>query len=171
MGDLCDNVIEALDVLNVDGGVDIDAVSHQLFDVEISLGMPAAVSIGVGKLVHQHDLRMPSDHRIEIHLLKMPPLIVNALARDDFKTFKEGFSLAPAMGLDHADDDIIAVLPARMRLLQHLISLAHAGRRPDKDAQLADAPLRAARRFEKRFRRRSMLATTALISHQPLGPP
>ena len=53
MRDLRDDVVQALDVLDVDRGIDVDAVVQQLLDVEIALGMAAARRIGVGKLVDQ----------------------------------------------------------------------------------------------------------------------
>ena len=59
--DLGDDVVEALDVLDVDRGVDVDAAVEQLLDVEIALGMAAAGRIGMGELVDQHDLRAPRD--------------------------------------------------------------------------------------------------------------
>ena len=42
-------------------GVDVDAVAHQFFDVEIALGMAAAFGVGVGEFVDQHDLRAAGD--------------------------------------------------------------------------------------------------------------
>ena len=53
---------------------------------------------------------------------------------------------------DDADDDVVAVLLARLGLLQHLVGFADARRRAYEDFELADAPLLAARRFKKRLR-------------------
>ena len=64
-GDLRDDVVEALDVLDIDGSIDVDAVGEQLLDVEITLGMAAAGRVGMGELVDQRDFRaayrQPSD--------------------------------------------------------------------------------------------------------------
>jgi len=38
-GDLCHHVVQALDMLDVDGGVDIDAGVEQLFDILPALGV------------------------------------------------------------------------------------------------------------------------------------
>ena len=67
-GDLGDDIVEALDVLDIDGGIDVDAVAENFFDVEIALGVPAAGRIGVGKFIDQHDLRMTCDDGVEVHL-------------------------------------------------------------------------------------------------------
>ena len=70
-------------------------------------------------------------------------------ARNDLEAFQQRFGLAAAVGLDDADDDVVAVLLAGVGLLQHLVGLADAGRGADENPQLADAPLFAARRFEQ----------------------
>jgi hypothetical protein len=67
--DLRDNVVEAFDVLDIDRGVDVDAVIEQLLDVEVALGMTAAGRVGVGELVDERNLRMAGNHRVEVHLL------------------------------------------------------------------------------------------------------
>ena len=73
-------------------------------------------------------------------------------ARNDFKTLQQRFGFAAAVGLDDAGDDVVAVFLAGVRLLQHFVGLADAGRGADENSQLADAPLFAARRFEQGFR-------------------
>ncbi len=69
-GDLRDQVIEAFQVLDVDGRPDIDARIEKLFDVLPPLGMPrcglASDEIGVRKLVDQHNGWTPRQHAIEV---------------------------------------------------------------------------------------------------------
>jgi len=72
------------------------------------------------------------------------------------------------MGFDDADNNIVAVLFARMRLFQHFIGLADARCGADKDAQLADTPFFAARRLKERFRRGPMFGIVALLRHPDL---
>ena len=86
MSDLRDHVVEALDVLDIDGSIDVDAGTHQLFDVEIALGMAAAFDVGMCKLVDQHDLRPPRDDGVEVHLGQRLSFIFDAPARNDFKS-------------------------------------------------------------------------------------
>ena len=47
------DIVQALDVLDVDGGIDVDALLQQLFDIEVALGVPAAGGIGMRELVDQ----------------------------------------------------------------------------------------------------------------------
>ena len=75
MRDLGDHVIEAFDVLDIDRRVDVDAVTHQLFDVEIALRMAAAFDVGVSEFVDQNDLRAPGDDGVEVHLLEPLALV------------------------------------------------------------------------------------------------
>jgi hypothetical protein len=152
MGDLGDHIVEAFDVLDVDGGVDVDAVRHQLFDVEIALGMPAAGCVGMGELVDQNDLRPAGDDGVEIHLVEPLPLVGHAPARDDLKPLQQRLGLRAAMGFHHADHDIVAVPLTGAGLLEHLVGLADAGRSADENSEPADAPFLPSGRFQQCFR-------------------
>ena len=77
MGDLRDDVVEALDMLDVERRVDVDAGSEQLLDVEIALGMAAAGDVGVRELVDQNEFRPAREDGVEIHLLEHVVLIVD----------------------------------------------------------------------------------------------
>src|SRR5580704_9293829 len=152
MGDLRDHVVEALDVLDVDGAIDVDATAHQLFDVEIALRMAAAFGVGMSKLVDQNDLRFSRNDRVQIHFLEHLAAVVDAAPRNDFEAGQQRFGFLAAVGLDYAGDDVVAVFEPRVGLLQHFVGLTDAGRGADENPQLADAPLFAARRFEEGFR-------------------
>ena len=127
-------------MLDVDRGVDVDAAAQQFLDVEIALGMAAAGRVGVRELVDQHDLRPAGEDGVEVHLLERLALVLDAPARNDLEAFEQRLGLLAAVGLDDADDDVVAVLLARAGLLQHLVGLADAGRGTDEDPELADAP-------------------------------
>ena len=77
-GDLRDDVVQALDVLDVERGVDVDAGGQQLLDIEIALGMAAARRVGVGELVDQDELRPAREDGVEVHLLERAALVVDA---------------------------------------------------------------------------------------------
>ena len=163
--DLRDDVIETLDVLNVDRGVDVDAAGHQLFDVEIALRVAAAFGIGVREFVDQNDLRPAGNDGVEIHLLKRLAFVFEAPAWNDFEAFQQRLGLLAAVGFDDTDDDIVPVLPAGMGLLQHFVCFANAGSSADKDSELADAAVLPACRCKQGFRRRPMFGVAPLIRH------
>ena len=168
MRDLRDHVVEAFDVLDIDGGVDVDAVGQQFLDIEIALGMAAAGRIGMGEFIDQRDLRAARDQRIEVHLLEHLVLVVEPLARKHFEALQQRLGLRPAMGLDHADDDIDAGLQPGMRALQHLVGLADAGGGADENLEPAGAVVLAPGGFQQRFRRGSLFGIAALICHEAL---
>ena len=166
MRDLRDDVVEALDVLDIDGGVDIDAAVEQLLDIEIALGMTAARRIGMGELVHQRDLRVAGDNGVEIHLLEPLPLVFETSARNDLETVEQGLRLLAAVRLDDADDDVVAVLLSGAGLLQHLVGLADAGRRADENLEPAGSALFPPGGLEQGLRRGALVRVAPLIRHQ-----
>ena len=70
------------------------------------------------------------------------------------------------MSFDDADHDIVAVLLPGAGLLQHLVSLADAGRGTDEDFEAAGVTLFPAGRLEQGLRRRSLVKVAPLIRHQ-----
>ena len=114
-GDLGDDVVEALDVLDVDGGVDVDAGGEQLLDVEVALGVAAAGGVGVGELVDEDELRAAGEDGVEVHLLEHPALVVDPAARDHLEAADQRLGLGAAVGLDDADHDVDAVVPLGLR--------------------------------------------------------
>ena len=161
MRDLGDDVVEALDVLNIDGGVDVDAVVEQLLDIEVALGMTAAGRVGMGELVHQRDLRVAGDNGVEIHLLEPLPLVFETPARDDLETVEQSLRLLAAMRFDDADHDIVAVLLPGASLLQHLVGLADAGSRADENLEPAGSALFSPGGLEQGLRRGSLVRVRA----------
>jgi len=154
-GDLRHHVVEALDVLDVERGVDVDAGGEQLLDVEIALGMAPARRVGVRELVDQHELRPAQQDAVEIHLLEHAALVVDPTARNHLDPEGERLGLAPPVGLDHADDHVDALAELGLRRLQHLIGLAHPRCRAQENLELA-APLLHCR-LEQRVGRRPLV--------------
>src|SRR5262245_43868393 len=166
MRDLRDHVVEALDVLDVDGGVNVDSVSEQLFDVEVTLGMAAAGHVGMRELVDQHDLWVASDDGVEIHLLERLSPVFEPPAGNDLEPFEQSLRFHAPVGFDNADDDIVTVALAGAGLLQHFVGLADAGRGTDEDLEPAGLTLFAPRRLEQGLRRGSLVRVAPLLRHQ-----
>ena len=72
-GRLVDEIVQALEVLDVDRRPDVDAGVEQLLDVLPALRVPrcrlAAGEIGVGELVHQENGGVPGERGVEVELL------------------------------------------------------------------------------------------------------
>ena len=74
-----DDVVQALDMLDIERREDIDAGGDQLLDIEVALGVPAAGGVGVGELVDENELRAALQDRVEIHLGQEVALVFDLL--------------------------------------------------------------------------------------------
>jgi hypothetical protein len=137
--DLRNDVVQALDVLDIERGVDVYPRREQLRHVQIALGMAAALRVGVGQFVHQHQLGPALEDGVEVHFGDDVPLIEGALLWDGLKAFGQGIGFDAAVGFDNADDDVDAFEPALARLDKHFVGFSHAGRGAQVDLELAAA--------------------------------
>ncbi len=62
--------LSASEMLHVHGGEHADARAQKLLYVLIALAVPASGSVGVRKLVDEHDLRPAGQRGVEIELLE-----------------------------------------------------------------------------------------------------
>ena len=153
-------------MLDIDGGVNVDAVTEQLLDVEVALGMAAAGRVGMGELVDQHDLWVASDDGIEVHLLEPLSPVFQALARNDLERVEQGLRFLAPVGFDDADDDLVAVLLPGAGLLQHLVGFADAGSGAHKDLEPAGSAFFPPGGLEQGVRRGAFIRLAALLRHQ-----
>ena len=139
-GNAGDDVVQAFDVLDVEGGVDVDAGLEQLDNVEIALGMAAAGRVGVGQFIDQRQLRPTRQQPVQIHLGQQLALVADRSARHDLDAGKQRFRFLAPMRLDDTRHHIDAFAAAGLRLQQHLECLADTRRGAEEDLQPA-APL------------------------------
>src|SRR5262249_4429709 len=104
------------------------------------------------------------------HLVERTVLVLQVTARDDVQPVKQRFGLFATVRLDHADNDILALFQPRAGLLEHLIGLADAGGRTEKNLQPASRALLLARLREQGIGRRALVGLTPLIRHAVLSP-
>lgn len=131
--DLSDNIVEALDVLDVQGRVHVDARFEQFDDIQIALRMAAAGSIRMREFVDEHEFRPPCEDRVEIKLGQPAPLVLDAATGGHFEPEQERLGLPAFVRLDDADHDIDAFAMTRPRRQQHFVGLADPGRGPEKN--------------------------------------
>ena len=161
-GDSGDDVVQALDMLDVERREDIDAGRDQLLDIEIALGMAAFRCVAVRQLVDQHKLRAALEDRVEVHFGEAMAFVVDLAAGNDFEAGEQRLGLPPAMGFDNADNDIDPLAPLRLRRKQHLVGLADTGRCAEKNLEPPAALLLG--RVEQCLRRRSPFSIRHLVS-------
>src|ERR1043165_338195 len=70
VGNLRDDVIQAFDVLDVDGRIDVNPCVKQFLHVEIALRMTAAGRVGVSKLIDEGDSRPSRQDGIDVHVVE-----------------------------------------------------------------------------------------------------
>ncbi len=168
-GDLGHHVVQALDMLDVERRVDIDAGVEQFLDVEITLRLAPARRVGMLELVDHHEPRPAREDRVEIHLVEPAAFIVDVPARQHLEPGEQRLGLLPAMRLDDADGDVDALALLGLRGLQHLVGLADAGRGAEKDLEPA-APL-APRFAQQGFRRRPLIGVEGVAVGQTISSP
>ena len=112
-GDLLDNISQAFQVLDIDGGIHIDAGIQDFLHIQVAFGMAHGRRIGMGQLIHNHKTRMASQNDIQIHFRKNRAAITNLAAGEHFQALDQGFGFLTPVRLDIADDQIHALLLAR----------------------------------------------------------
>ena len=134
-GDLLDDVVEALQVLDVDRGQHVDAGGEDLVDVLPALLVPRAGRVGVRQLVDDDDLGMPGEHRVDVELGQRHAAVGDLPARQDLQALQLLSGAPPAVGLDQPDDDVGAAGAPPVRLAEHGEGLPDAGGGAQVDAQ------------------------------------
>ncbi|MNX70688.1 hypothetical protein D3C86_1019590 [compost metagenome] len=142
-GDAAHGLVQALQVLHVDRGPDVDAGGQQFGDVLPALGMPAAGGVGVGQFVHQHQRGMAREHAIEIEFLEDAVAVGHFAQRHDVQPGDQRLGLGAAVGLHHAHHHIHPLRAQRAGGGEHRERLSHAGRGAEVDPQLAAPGARA----------------------------
>ena len=120
----------------------------------------------VSPRVDEDDPRPARDDGIKVHLVKRPASVFDMPARNDLKSVKQRLGLLAPVGLDNADDDIVAVLLPRPRGLQHRVGLTDTGGRADEDAELSGMAVFKPGSLQQGFRRRPLLWVASLLRHQ-----
>ena len=128
-GDALDDVVQALDVLDVERGEDVDPGGEQLRHVLMALDVAAALDVGVGELVDDRELRLAPEQRVEVHLGEDAAAIHQAPPRQHLEAVQQGLGLGAAVGLDHADHHVDALATP---LLRRLRAWRRSCRRPDR---------------------------------------
>ena len=136
-GNAPDHVVQAVQVLDVDGGEHVDAGRQQLFHILPALGMARAGRVGVGQLVDQDQGRRGGQGGIEVELAQRLAAVGEHGRGEQVQAIEQGGGVGAAVGFEHADQHRHAVVPQLAGGDQHGASLADAGRGAEIDAQLA----------------------------------
>ena len=134
-----DDIVQALDVLDVDRRVNVDAGGKKFLDILIALRMAAARRVRVRKLIDQNQARRPLKNGVDVHLAQGAAFIGHVTPGNDFMPADQRFRFDATVRFDNADHHIDAVPPPRDTFGQHLICLADPRRRAEKDLEAPPA--------------------------------
>ena len=135
--DASHHLIQAFDVLDVDGCPDVDTRRQQFLDILPAFRMAAACRVAVGILVDQDQAGMPGQGRVQIEFRQPPSLGLENLPRQLRQALAKLRRGEAAMGFQHADQDIPALIAGPPSPLQHRAGLADAGTGAEKNLQPA----------------------------------
>jgi hypothetical protein len=139
IGDLEDDVVERVEVLDVDRRQHVDLGIEQLVDILPSLCVARTGDVAVRQLVDQRHLGSARQDGIEVHLLEYRPTICERPPRDDLETPDHGGGLCSLVGLDESDDDVPPCCAEAVSFLQHGERLPDAGCSAQEHLQSAAA--------------------------------
>src|SRR6267378_4321715 len=140
-GDPTDDVVQALQVLDIEGRIHVDPRVEQLLDVVPALGVARAGGVGVGELVDDDESRATLERGVEVELAQLRTAVLHRPCGEDFEAIEKRRRVGALVRLDDADDDVRALGALLARGEQHGVGLAHAGRRAEEDLQLAASAL------------------------------
>ena len=134
-GDARHHIVQALDVLDIQRCIDIDAGGDQFLDIHVAFGMAAAGSVGVGEFIHQRELRAACQQGVEVHFVERVAAVFDRAAWDGFQAVEQRLGFLAAVGFDNTDRDIGAFAKASLGSGQHFERLADAWRGAHEDLQ------------------------------------
>ena len=172
-GDPLDLVVERLEVLDVDGGDDVDAGGTELLDVLRALLVPAAGHVGVRELVDQHHGRVAGQHRVDVHLGEGGTAVGDLAPRHDLQSVDLRGRVLPVVGLDEPDDHVGAAGEPPVRLTERRVGLADPGRGAEVDGQAPSATVHVIHCGPQAFAaasRTAMLSSSTLTCGSPRTP-
>ncbi len=132
--DRLDHVAERLQVLDVDGGDDVDAGREQFGDVLPALGVAGAGRVRVGELVHEGDRGAAGQDRVDVHLGEGGAPVFQGAARHLLQAAQHGLRARASVVLHERDHAVRAALHPAVALGEHRVGLADARRSAEVDA-------------------------------------
>ena len=141
-GQVGDAVVQALQVLHVDGGIDVHAGVQNVVDVLIALGVLDARGVRVRKLVDEAELGRPLEDRRQVHFLEGAPSIFHLAPGDDLEPLGLRGGLRAPVCLEDSHHNVAAVGLFGLALLEHAVCLADPCRHAEEDLVVASPGLR-----------------------------
>lgn len=137
IGDPLDDVVEGFQVLDVDGGDDIDAGGEDLLDVLPALGVPSAGHVGVSEFVDECHLRASAQQSVEVQLAELRAPVEVCGRGKDLQALEPLLGERPLVAFHGGSYDVDAPPCSAVCLVDHPVGLADTGGRPEEDLEPA----------------------------------
>ena len=124
-------------MLDVHGGVHVDAGVEQLDDVLPALGVSQAGRIRVRQLVDEDERGTAGERGVEIELAQRGAAIVDHPRREELESFEQRVGLGPPVRLDISDEHVDSVGLLLAHGLEHRVRLADPSGRAEEYLQLS----------------------------------
>ena len=167
VGDLRDDVVQALDVLDVERRVHVDPGIEELEHVVEALAVARPGDVRVRQLVEDEEPRPARERRVEVELLEDLAPVVEPAARKDGQPHEQRFGLRPPVRLHRTDHHVQPFGKQHVRGLQHAERLPDAGCEAEEDLELRAR--RAAVLRPHALQERLRIGTVALAGRHGLG--
>ena len=135
--DPTDQVIQAFQVLHVEGGPDIDAGAEQFFHVLPAFGVARAGRIAMGQFVHQHHGRTAAQGGVEVEFAERELAMLQRGARQLLQAMEQLGGFRAAVGFHYPGQHVAAQGGFALRRGEHGTGLAHPGVGAEVDPQFA----------------------------------
>src|SRR5262245_12420413 len=117
----------ALQVLDVHGGEDVDLGFEDLQHIFVTLLVLAAFDVGMRQLIDKHDLRLERNDGLHVHFFKHGAFVFQLLPGNGLELRNQLGHAFTAVRFSHADHHVFAALAAADGFTQHVVSLADSG--------------------------------------------
>ena len=134
-GDLGDDVDDAFEVLDIDGGIDMDAGSQQFLDILPSFWVSAAGGVAMGEFVDQNETGLAPKSRVEVELFQQYPLVCTAYPGQNLHALEQGIGLRSAVRFNVTGHHLPSLGLLLAGGLEHGVGLADTGAIAEKDLQ------------------------------------
>lgn len=130
-------VLDALDMLDIQGGVNVHPRLQKLLDVLVALFVAGVFGVFVGELVDQHQLGPPRQAGVQVSVVVRLPIGLVGAAEHPLKALCQGLGVGPLLPGAQADDHVHPGVLGLLGRLQHGPAFSRAGKIAGKNGQLS----------------------------------
>ena len=167
-GNAADDIVQALQMLDIDRREDVDTGRQQFLDILPALGVTRTRRIGMGQFIDENQFGFSGERSVDVEFTQFVTLVLDALLRNRIQTANHLRRFGASMRLDQTDDQIDTLSLQGPGGSEHGIGLADTWAGPEEDLQLA--PVSLYRLCFQLRQERIRIGTLHFVVHQGLLP-